>query len=157
MGAFSTATTSPTRPARSATGPPSFPVHTSTSACCCASVALSSTTTATFQLPLSTFPGMCTSSASVRPVTSVPFTVPLSTWYAKTESHVGLSGSSPIQQGQSTLQVQTSRRVPSSWYAISQPPSERTGLRFHGGRASRLRDHGALFLSSPPPRVSDDT
>src|SRR3989304_5971307 len=118
MGALSTATTSPTRPARSATGPPSFPVHTSTSACCCASVALSSTTTTTFQLPWRTFPGMCTSSASVRPVTSVPFTVPLSKWYANTESHVGLSGSSPIQQGQSTLQVQTSRRGPSSWYAI---------------------------------------
>ena len=122
MGARSTATTSPISCEKSASGPPSLPVQTSTSAFCWSSLALSSTTMATFQLPLRTFPGRCASKTRLRPVTSVPFTVPLSKWYPTTASHVPLSGSSPIQQGHSTSQLQTSRMLPSSEYAIRTPP-----------------------------------
>src|SRR4029453_4383701 len=65
--------------------------------------------------------------ARVSPDTSTPLTLPLSTRYATTESQVPLSGSSPIQHGQSTLQVHTSRMLPCSRYAICSPPSFRVG------------------------------
>src|SRR5215218_6600096 len=115
IGTRSTATTSPTSCARSAIGPPSFPVQTSSSACCCSSVASSSTKTTIRQLPSRMLPGMCPTQPNVRPVTSVPFTLPLSKCQAYRPSQVPPSGSSPTQQGHRMLHVQTSSRRPSSW------------------------------------------
>src|SRR6266851_3998576 len=128
MGARCTPTTSPNNWAKSARGPPSFPENACVSACSCWDVARSSTNTITRQFPLRTLPGMCTATAKVSPDTSTPFTLPVSTWYATVESQVPPSGSSPIQHGQSTLQVQTSKILPCKWYAIWTPPSSLVGI-----------------------------
>ena len=72
IGTRSTATTSPTRAARSAIGPPSRPLNTSSSERCCSCVHRSSTSTAALQFPASTFPGMCTDRHRHRSETSMP-------------------------------------------------------------------------------------
>ena len=114
IGTRSTDTTSPINPARSAIAPPSCPVNTLSSWPCCSSLEPSSTNTAAFQeAGVSTLPGMWTDRATVRPVTSTPSIAPLSMCQASAESQVPPSGSSPIQQGQSTLQEQTSSSLPS--------------------------------------------
>ena len=51
--------------------------------------------------------------AIVVPATSTPSTLPLSMRHATMVSQVPKSGSSPIQHGQSTRQLQTSSRRPS--------------------------------------------
>ena len=58
---------------------------------------------------------MNTTLASVSPPTSTPRIVPESRWYATTELHVPLSGSSPIQHGHSTSQLHASKSVPWNW------------------------------------------
>src|SRR6266545_1517042 len=74
----------------------------------------------TFQLPLRTFPGMWLTPAMVRPETSTLSMVPRSMCHELMELQVpSPSGSSPTQQGQSVLQVQTSRSCPSSWYPMA--------------------------------------
>jgi hypothetical protein len=115
MLARSTPTRSPTRLARSAIGPPSLPLKQSSSASICSSEALSSTSTTWRQFPSRMLPGMCTTLTSVSPPTSTPRMFPLVKLYATTDSQNPLSGSSPIQQGQSVSQLQTSSRLPSSW------------------------------------------
>src|SRR6266508_1992854 len=114
VGTFFTATTSPTSWARSAIGPPSLPVQTSRIACCCSSVHPSSTYPTIRQFPSRMLPGMSARIVNVRPETSVPLTVPCSKCQERTPAHLPPSGSSPTQQGQSVLQVQTSSRLPSS-------------------------------------------
>jgi hypothetical protein len=115
IGMRTTSSRSPTSWARSASGPPSLPVNASAIACDCSSVARSSMKRTCFQFPARMLPGMKTMLASVNPLTSTPRIVPLSKWYATTDWHVPLSGSSPIQQGQSTSQLQASSRVPWNW------------------------------------------
>src|SRR5215813_5298287 len=68
-------------------------------------------------------PGTCATTARVVPDTSTLSTFPLSKCQAMMVSQVPLSGSSPIQHGQSTRQLQTSSKRPSRWYAI-RPPYE---------------------------------
>ena len=115
IGARTTPSCSPISCARSASGPPSLPEKASTSACICSSVASSSTYSTCFQLPARMLPGMNTTLASVSPLTSTPRIVPVSRWYATTELHVPLSGSSPIQQGHRTSQLHASSSVPWNW------------------------------------------
>ena len=115
MGTRSTATTSPISAARSAIAPPSWPVNTFSSAACCSSVHRSSTSTAAFQLPASTLPGMWTDKQMQQSETSSPCTVPRSTYQPRMESQVpSPSGSSPTQHGHRMLQVQTSSSRPST-------------------------------------------
>ena len=58
---------------------------------------------------------MCTTPMSVSPLTSMPVMVPFVRLYATTDWQYPLSGSSPIQHGQRVSQLQTSKRLPSSW------------------------------------------
>jgi len=88
IGTFCTEEIVPTSLARSATGPPFWPVYTSSSAFSCAADAPSSRYTAAVQLPCRMFPGTCASSARVRPATSTPSTVPLSKCQATMVSQV---------------------------------------------------------------------
>ena len=119
IGTRSTATTSPISAARSATAPPSCPVNTLSSAECCSSLHRSSTSTAAFQLPASTLPGMCTDTQMQRSETSTPCTTPRSTIQPKIESQVpSPSGSSPTQHGHNVLHVQTSSSLPSTSYVV---------------------------------------
>src|ERR1700752_5223634 len=77
--------------------------------------------TTTRQLPFKILPGTCAVNPIVRPDTSTPSISPFSKWCANAVSQVPLSGSMPTQQGHNTSQLQTSRRLPSSLYAINPP------------------------------------
>ena len=79
IGARSTATTSPIKPARSATAPPSCPVKSLSRTPCCSSLERSSTkTTAFHDFGSRMLLGMWADTASVRPPTSTPSIEPFS-------------------------------------------------------------------------------
>src|SRR5581483_818950 len=118
--------------ARSASGPPSFPVHASRTACFWAGLALLLTYTTTRQLPLSTFPGIWATMANVVPLTSTPSIVPLSIRYARKASQTPPCGSSPIQHGHGAPHEHASRSEPCTRYlvlAITRSPSPNDGER----------------------------
>src|SRR5215218_7146629 len=116
MGTLSTPLTVPISWAKSARGPPSWPLKTLTSASRCCALVCSSTSRTSSQFPARMLPGMCATATRLRPDTSMPVTCPLSMCQATTAKHSPPSGSSPIQHGQSTLQEHASISVPCSEY-----------------------------------------
>ena len=78
----------------------------------------------------------------------------LSKCHATIVSQVPKSGSSPIQQGQSTRQLQTSSKRPSRWYAMEPSVRERWMSRRRHRTECRRAENSTPIPARAPPRIS---